>query len=516
MVLTADTDAGKLTRDVPLAPTSGLVLVGDRAIYEGGASMRITVRATEPAGTAFVDAVVGGRTLFTQAVELSAGEGEVAFDLPADVHGPVRLRAFRVDGHGRELRSERIVLVRSRSALDIATTLDAETYRPGETAKLSIAVTRGGEPAPAAVSLAGVDEAVFALSESRPGMERAYFEMSSELTSTSLNGVLRFDDEAHQRKAAAALSAVEPVDDRVQVMGEDSYASRVSRVAEEKKRWYERLIGMGLTLPLLAALLMMLWIVGRALRVAWATEPEADLITEAGVWKRRMRHVLFAWLGGIAFPVIAVVLAAFTGNVNILTVFSVAGVLSALWVIGHFSRHPDLLAMLEPMPRLSAAVAGLRFAYALLALGVTCAVIAMSESSKTEETFAILLFAASVLWLLVFGALAAAGGATRRRDESRACRVAHPQSRAGRWLPAAAVGRVPVALRRLVQARHGCRCWRHGPAPGGGARCGAHRRPRERASRAIRQADLHGDTSGSAHPQLLPGDARVGADAHHR
>ncbi len=61
-------------------------------------------------------------------------------------------------------------------------TPDRAEYRPGERAALTFALTdEHGQPAPGAISLAAVDEAVFGVLDRRPGLERTFFTLEQEL-----------------------------------------------------------------------------------------------------------------------------------------------------------------------------------------------------------------------------------------------------------------------------------------------------------------------------------------------
>lgn len=185
LTLTA-TDSGgasaTVTRQLDAAPPGALLLRPDKALYSAGETVRLAVMAAGASGRAFVDVVKTGRTVLTQGLDLSSGLGVVAFDLPADLAGTLELRAYRLLPSGEIAGDTRIVQVRPPAGLRIAVELDRPSYRPGERALLRFAVTRaGGTPAVAALGLHAVDEAVFALQEMRPGLERVFFMLQEEL-----------------------------------------------------------------------------------------------------------------------------------------------------------------------------------------------------------------------------------------------------------------------------------------------------------------------------------------------
>jgi uncharacterized protein YfaS (alpha-2-macroglobulin family) len=104
-----------------------------------------------------------GRTRLTDVVALSGGRAEMKVPLPADLSGTVEVCAYRYAA-GRPVRQSRVVYVRPAARLNVRAELDRPEYRPGETASLTLRLTDPeGRPAPGAVSLAAVDEAVFGI-----------------------------------------------------------------------------------------------------------------------------------------------------------------------------------------------------------------------------------------------------------------------------------------------------------------------------------------------------------------
>jgi alpha-2-macroglobulin-like protein len=157
------------------------LLRADRAVYRAGETMRLTALGggAEPV---FVDLLRDGQTLLTQTIDLTAGRGELAFDLPPDLFGTVQLCAYRLNADGLPVRKTRVVYVRPPGGLKVTTTLDQPEYRPGGKARLNLALTdAAGAPCPGALSLAAVDEAVFAALPQRPGMERAFYTLEQQL-----------------------------------------------------------------------------------------------------------------------------------------------------------------------------------------------------------------------------------------------------------------------------------------------------------------------------------------------
>ena len=82
------------------------------------------------------------------------------------------------------MRKTRLVYVRPADEVHIAATLDPgkKEYKPGDRPTLRLKLTdKDGKPCPGAVSLAGVDEAVFSVLPQRPGSEQAFYTVEQEL-----------------------------------------------------------------------------------------------------------------------------------------------------------------------------------------------------------------------------------------------------------------------------------------------------------------------------------------------
>src|SRR5439155_23171809 len=83
---------------------------------------------------------------------------------------------------GLPVRKSRVLFIRPAGHVAIRTELDKAEYRPGASAKLQFTLTDGhGKPAPGALSLAAVDEAVFSVLDAAPGMEKTFYLLEEEM-----------------------------------------------------------------------------------------------------------------------------------------------------------------------------------------------------------------------------------------------------------------------------------------------------------------------------------------------
>jgi uncharacterized protein YfaS (alpha-2-macroglobulin family) len=119
-------------------------------------------------------------------VELKAGVATFDVTLDSGLVGDNRIEAYVVDRGGNSVRAGRSIIVQSAGGLHVALSQDKSDYRPGEPAKLTFSVTDAeGKPAPSALGVQIVDEAVFGLIDARPGLLRTYFELEDSFAMPS-------------------------------------------------------------------------------------------------------------------------------------------------------------------------------------------------------------------------------------------------------------------------------------------------------------------------------------------
>jgi hypothetical protein len=140
----------------------------DRSVYEAGAPIRLTILGGG-AGPVFLDFVKNGQCLGTAAAEMRAGGGECRVELPPRLLGAVWLCAYRYGAQHTPFCKSQLLHVRPADRLKILADSDQNEYRPGQTARLGLRlVDAAGKPAPGAVSLWAVDEAVFSVGPQLP------------------------------------------------------------------------------------------------------------------------------------------------------------------------------------------------------------------------------------------------------------------------------------------------------------------------------------------------------------
>jgi hypothetical protein len=154
----------------------------DKAIYQGGETLAAEVRTSAGLPTVYLDVIKGGQTLLTRWLDVKDGKAEHRLDLPQNVFGTLEIHAYQILRSGEIIRDSRVVYVQPKNDLKIEVKADKEVHQPGENGRIHFQVTDAqGKPAVAALGVIIVDEAVYALQEMQPGLEKVYFTLQEEL-----------------------------------------------------------------------------------------------------------------------------------------------------------------------------------------------------------------------------------------------------------------------------------------------------------------------------------------------
>ena len=144
--------------------------------------MNIDVRTSAGLPTVYVDIIRGGQIMLSRWYEVKNGQATQRIDLPQNVFGSLEVHAYQMLAHGEIIRDSRVAYVQSRDDLKIDIQADKSEYTPGSNGRLHFAVTDSkGNPTAAALGVIIVDEAVYALQELQPGLEKVYFSLQEEL-----------------------------------------------------------------------------------------------------------------------------------------------------------------------------------------------------------------------------------------------------------------------------------------------------------------------------------------------
>ncbi len=237
----------KVDKRFSTAPADGSILLRtDKAIYRAGDVLEATVLSPS-SGACYLDLIKNRQTLMTKSLVLDGGRGQLKLPLSPDAFGSLELHAYRIAADGEIIRDARVLYVHPPRQLEVTVARDKPVYRPGEQAKIRFQVAdRSGKPRPAALGVIIVDEAVYALQELQPGLEKVYFTLEKELAkpkaqiefgpSTSMASLIQADQvEARRQRVAKVLLAkaepaatpglwVNPLAERKQKAQQDRYA----------------------------------------------------------------------------------------------------------------------------------------------------------------------------------------------------------------------------------------------------------------------------------------------------
>jgi hypothetical protein len=200
-----------------------VILHVDRAIYKSGDTLKFDIRSSAGMATAYLDIVRSGQTMLTRWLDVKDGKASHQLDLPSNIFGTLEVHAYQILASGEIVRDSRVVYVHQRDDLKIDVHADKKEYLPGSEGTITFKVTDSyGKPIPAALGVVIVDEAVYALQEMQPGLEKVYFTLQEELLKPqaqiaykphdSIDGLVR-DREvaaAKQQIAQALLATVKP------------------------------------------------------------------------------------------------------------------------------------------------------------------------------------------------------------------------------------------------------------------------------------------------------------------
>ena len=333
LTITAEDAQGTRAREVRRLQVDerveAFLLRTDRAVYRTGDTVEIEALSPSGKERLFIDVVKDGRAVLMKGIDVKDGSGKLALDLPADLHGTLELRGYRIQRDGNIIGDTKVIQVRRADRLIIEAKLDKETYKPAEKALLNFVVKRAdGKAVPAALGLAGVDEAVFALQEMRPGLERVYFAIQEEILKpryeihshahVDLPDILEAPVEPAPKfeEAAMVLFAANEGQDAAPGEASPGFEEKKEIVREEKETYFRSLGAVGVLSPVMLFTLLLLPLAGYAILKFFRRQPLALTADAAEDTRRATSHLLLWWILGINVPFLGVILAMLIGNIT--------------------------------------------------------------------------------------------------------------------------------------------------------------------------------------------------------
>ncbi|GAF89528.1 unnamed protein product, partial [marine sediment metagenome] len=159
-----------------------VLLRTNKSLYRTGEQIELSVFCTRTSGTIYMDFIKDRQTYLTRTLQLKEGKASDKVTLDATLAGTVQVNAYLIGKNGVIIRDRRLVLVDPADDLSIEISSDSESYLPGTEAKLNFKVTnKRGKGIASALGVMVVDEAVFALQEMQPGLEKVYFYLEKKI-----------------------------------------------------------------------------------------------------------------------------------------------------------------------------------------------------------------------------------------------------------------------------------------------------------------------------------------------
>ena len=154
----------------------------DKAIYKGGEAREGRRAHLGRPADGLPRRGRAGQTVLTNWLDVKDGKADYTLDLPQSLFGTLEIHAYQMLASGEIIRDSRVVYVQPADDLKIDVKADKDVYLPGEEGKITFQVTDAqGKPTAAALGVLVVDEAVYALQEMQPGLEKVYFTLQEEL-----------------------------------------------------------------------------------------------------------------------------------------------------------------------------------------------------------------------------------------------------------------------------------------------------------------------------------------------
>ncbi len=198
-----------------------IIVRTNESLYKVGDKSSISIVSTRKTGSVYIDLIKDKQTYLTRTLDLKNGKASDTISLDATLAGTVQVNAYIIGRNGVIIRDRKIVLVDPADDLKIEVAGDSDTYLPGSEAKINFKVTnKSGKGTASALGVMVVDEAVFALQEMQPGLEKVYFYLEKEIAAPryEIHGyeideimtpqpILRGGDNQVREKAARVLFA---------------------------------------------------------------------------------------------------------------------------------------------------------------------------------------------------------------------------------------------------------------------------------------------------------------------
>lgn len=160
---------------------SYLFVVPNSLIQKAGERFKATIYASLDIKRVYVDLLKENSVYLKKTVVLENGKGDFKMDIDPMLAGSVILSVYAITSEQNIIRDRKILYFAPADELIIKIEKE-KSYLPGGEARIKFKVTdRNGNGVISALCVSIVDEAVFALTEMHPGLEKLFFEIEKEI-----------------------------------------------------------------------------------------------------------------------------------------------------------------------------------------------------------------------------------------------------------------------------------------------------------------------------------------------
>ena len=171
--------------DLP-APNAAQTVVIDagKGVFSAGSSPELVVSSTKDMPSLLLTAYCRGALMSQQVFAARTGSNSVAMSLPGDAGGVLRVTVHDNSVQPPKPLAERLIYRRTGRELSVKVVGNEQPRAPGERARLELQVTNEqGEPVPAALGIAVVDDSTLVLADDHYPNLKTHFLVTSEVSS---------------------------------------------------------------------------------------------------------------------------------------------------------------------------------------------------------------------------------------------------------------------------------------------------------------------------------------------
>lgn len=248
-----DKKGNKVSKNLSLSSKweeESVILRADRAVYKAGDTMNLQVFSTHPAGNVYLDVIRNQQVLLTKTIEVKGGQGSLSIDITPDMAGMIAVNAYRILPTSDIVRDTKNIYVNPANDLVIKITSDKEEYLPAKDATISFLVKDSkGNPVYAALGVDIVDEAVFALGDMKPGLEKIYFLLEKELMEPKYEihgfdiseAVLEKDELVKEKEDVTKVLFTKIEEPQYLTLNINTYTDKLNKIMQDMQKIYNEM-----------------------------------------------------------------------------------------------------------------------------------------------------------------------------------------------------------------------------------------------------------------------------------